>query len=380
MFDSIKNVFNNKNQPDVVIILLDQFRDDARDSHKIFEELGKRGVLFSTTITYAPYTLASCHATFTGMYGRDNGVDAYTKSHNYYRDECVTIAQYLKKSGYHTRAYTFSSILIPHDGFDSVTVVEESDENDVLKSHLNELDSCANQKKPFFSYLHYGEIHHSVLKNVIRKYSYEDDEYYNNINDNKQNYKEYAKQAGDYLERTTQKIDEISDNKIIIVMTDHGASNGEKFGEKAYGSFTYDYSIKVWHYWIWDRKLPANLEIEKQVRTVDILPTLLDVLNIKRNNNKKPIFGTSLMPMITGSEQQHRMAFSETGGVDGPYPSLDSPNIMCVRDGDWKLIFNKQTNHYELYNLIADPEEDNNLYDSEPEVANKLWLNMIQYL
>ena len=94
----LKKLFNKKlkkraSHPNIIMILLDQFRNDARDIHEIFNKLRKKGVLFSKTITYAPYTLGSLHAIFTGMYGRDNGVDAYTKSDQYKKDECFNLFQ-----------------------------------------------------------------------------------------------------------------------------------------------------------------------------------------------------------------------------------------------------------------------------------------------
>ena len=155
-------------RPNIVIILLDQFRSDALDSHSIFWRLRNEGAFFSQTITYAPYTVASCHAMFTGMHGRDNGVDAYTKSGNFKRKECFTLTQYLKSAGYCTRSYIISPILIPHSGFDCLNVVPEDDEPNVLESHKKELDLCFGQNKPFFTFLHYTDIHREVVKNVIK--------------------------------------------------------------------------------------------------------------------------------------------------------------------------------------------------------------------
>src|SRR5688572_16580648 len=103
-------------RPNIVLLLLDQFRNDARGVHPVFDELKRRGCVFSETITYAPYTLASMHATLTGLYGRQSGVDAYTKSDQYDQPNCYSLPQYLQNAGYHTRGYTFSSILFPHVG------------------------------------------------------------------------------------------------------------------------------------------------------------------------------------------------------------------------------------------------------------------------
>ena len=381
----IKQLFGGTRQkdlPNIFLILLDQFRNDARDTHQIFSDLAERGVLFSQTITYAPYTLASCHATFTGMYGKENGVNAYTGSDRFDEKNCYTLTQYLADAGYHTQAYTFSPILLPHNGFKVFNLVSEEDEQDILASHLQEIDDLFSLGRPFFSYLHHGEIHHDIVREVIKKYDNFDEEYFGNIEANRRRYRGYAKEAGDYLEKIIARIREKDpeDNTLILLMTDHGSSNGEKPGEKAYGTFTYDYSIRIWHYWIWPRRLPQNMEITGQVRTIDILPTLLDLLDLRPKPSKKPIQGRSLLPLMDGQAPDLRLAFSETGGVDGAYPSPDSPNVRCVRDGRWKLIQNTTTNQFELYDLLNDPDERNNLYGKDIEQGERLWPQLARFL
>jgi arylsulfatase A-like enzyme len=373
---------DRKDSPNIVMILLDQFRNDARSAHPIFEEMKQRGVLFSQMITYAPYTLASLHATFTGMYGRQNGVDAYTKSPNFDAKGCYTLPQYLQDVGYYTRGYTFSSILIPHSGFESLSVVPEDEETDVLKSHLSELDACFAQDNPFFSYLHYGEIHHEVVRNVIRKYDDFSKEYFDHIDQNTERYRNYAAEAGKHTSEILQYLDEKDPdgNTFVIVLTDHGAGLGEKPGEKAYGIFTYDYSICVWLYLLWPKRLPQGMEIPCQIRSVDILPTVIDLLDMKPVKRAKPIMGQSLLPIIEGQESDHRLAFSETGGVEGPYPSPNNPNICTVRDGKWKLIFNRTSNKFELFDVESDPTETKNLHSEYPETAARLWNHLVEYL
>ena len=53
---------------------------------------------------------------------------------------------------------------------------------------------------------------------------------------------------------------------------------GEKFGEKMYGSFVYDYTIKTFFHFL-NPMLP-DCKIDSQVRCIDIMPTILDILNI----------------------------------------------------------------------------------------------------
>lgn len=369
-------------RPNIVMILLDQYRNDARAIHGIFEEIGKRGVLFSKTITYAPYTLASLHATFTGMYGRDNGVDAYTKSDQYNHKECYNLPEYLKDIGYYTRGYTFSKILLPNVGFDSLQVIPEKKEEDILNGHKKELDICFSQKKPFFSFLHHGDIHHQIVKEVIRRYGDFDDEYFGKIDYNMNQYLEHAYRAGEHAAELIRTIDyyDPDGHTLLVVLTDHGSGVGEKPGEKAYGIYTYDYSICTWVYFIWPNVLPAGKEFNTQIRTIDIMPTIMDLLAIKASKKRKTIIGKSLLPIINGDESEDRGAFSETGGVDGPFPSPEKSNIKCFRDGKWKLIFNSSINKYELYNLDEDPSESQNLYLENQEKAEELLIKMAPYL
>ena len=364
------------------MILLDQFRNDAREVHPIFARLAEEGVLFERAITYAPYTLASVHATFTGMYGRQNGVDAYTKSDQYDQKNCMSLPEYLKSAGYYTRGYSFSSILFPHAGFDSLKILSEKEETDTAAHHAEEIEHCFKQDKPFFCYLHYGEIHHAVLREVIRKYGDFDPAYFENLEANRRRYRQYAEKAGNYTEKMFALVNSLDkkNKTLFILLTDHGASNGEKAGEKAYGIYTYDYSICVWCYMIWPQRFPKNKIIPYQVRTIDILPTLTDLLQIEPKKNKKRVQGTSLLPVIDGLESCDRLAFSETGGVDGPHPSPSEPNIKCIRDGEWKLIYNTTTNAFEMYNLKEDPAETDNLYLKNPEKAKQLWEQMVEFL
>jgi len=364
------------------MIMLDQFRNDSRNCHPVFEEMKRRGILFSQVITYAPYTVASLHATFTGMYGKFNGVNAYTGSDHYDKNGCLSLPEYLQKVGYWTQGYGYSRICFPNTGFDRLDFVGEEEEKDVLESHRRVLIECYAKKKPFFTFLHYGEIHHQVVREVIKKYDDYDDRFFGKTDENRIRYEEHTKHAGEYAASILHLIDELdpNENTLIIFFTDHGGGLGEKPGEKAYGIFTYDYTLCVWTYFIYPKLLPSGIDCRVQVRNIDILPTLIDLLDLSISKKHKPILGRSLMPIVRGEEKEHRLAFSETGGVDGPHPSPNSPNVHCLRNGTWKLIFNSMTNRFELYNLKEDPYETKNYYSTNRQKADELWRQMVEYL
>lgn len=373
---------SNPFRPNIIFILLDQFRNDMRTVHGVFNDLLQRGVLFSNVVTYAPYTLASLHALHTGLYGRDTGVDGYTRSSEYSSKECYTMVQYLSAAGYHTRGYTFSSILFPHHGFDSLKVVPENDEPCILKNHIQELDEAFSQSRPFFSFLHYPEIHHGILREVLRKYDPFDEEYFGHLEKNRERYKKFAYAAARHVHELLARIRkwDPEDKSLIVVTTDHGGGIGEKPGEKAYGVFTYDYTISIWAYLLCPSILPCGKEFKVQVRTVDVLPTILDMVGLEPSRKHKPLRGRSLLPIIRGEEAEDRLAFSETGGVEGPHPSPDAANVKSVRDGKWKLIYNTTTGSMELYDLAADPGEMTNLCHVQQEKAKELWMKLAEYL
>jgi len=362
------------NRPNVILLTVDMVRNDMLGRFDTFRRLKEKGVLFSGMITYAPYTIASLHAIFTGLYGKDTNVDGYYKPVKFNKDSCFTLTQYLKKEGYYTQADVMAELTIPRYGFDKFVAHDEHKDN-LLERHCEILKEMGSIKENYFLYLHYSNIHTEIVKNVIRKYGDFDEKYFANIEENLRQYETYVAKACEYLDGIIKAMDDgrIWDNTMVIILSDHGCGIGEKPGEKAYGIYAYDYSIKVFSFFLYPKLLPAGREITTQVRSIDIMPTVLDILKITPDDNYKRLKGKSLLGIIEGRDKEDRVAFSETGGLDGPHPSPYGPNVKCVRTKDWKLIYNTTTKKKELYDLVSDPKEENNLIDKYPHIAAKLW-------
>lgn len=378
-----KKIFSKaKNECNFVYILLDQYRNDCLNAHPIFEFNKSKSVRFSNLITYAPYTLASCHAVFSGQYGSKNGVNAYTRSDCFRSASIDTLTELLKQAGFNTYGFTFSHILIPPQGFDRLRVIEESDEDNIVGDHGQLLREIAERSRSGnFIFLHYGGIHHEVRKNVIRKYALNDPDFFDvsRREENRNRYLGYCHEAGNYLDAIMGEINNLfdPDKTVFFVTTDHGGSLGEKVGEKAYGAYLYDYTVRIWG----DLILPSSFgvspfECDTQVRTIDILPSIMELLNVRIPKRvERELQGQSFVPLTNNcrNEFTENPAFMETGGVHAFIPSPDRPNVRGIRYGGWKLIEYLSTSSFELFNLDEDPNEELNLYQQRPDMVDYLY-------
>jgi len=182
------------------------------------------------------------------------------------------------------------------------------------------------------------------------------------------------------IKRSIKKLEELGllENTIVIIGADHGEELLEH-GFVGHASTSrearlYDEVANIPFLISFPRKLPSGKQITTQVRGIDVMPTVLDLLEIPPVDYLE---GRSLLPVINGRETQHRLAFmqSSRAGYQEEDPENVTDRIRAVRTGDWKLIHHHYLDNptsFELYNLIEDPLEQNNLIAQFPEKASQL--------
>ena len=342
---------------------------------KIFDTLKSKSVFFSQTITYSPHTIAAMHAVFSGTYGTRTGTNSYWSTFKFKKNRFKTLTEYLNENDYYTHADLINQLVVPKQGFESFIIHDELND-DLTKNHkelLKKMLALQQDKKNFFLYLHYSKIHTGIMNEVLKIYDNNSKEFFDNKPKNKQRYDVLFKNAEIYLKSILDEINNLGLEKdsLILVMSDHGISIGEKFGERAYGAFCYDYTLRTFTYFL-SEEFTSN-EVRQQIRTIDFMPTILDFLNIPFDNNYEKVDGTSLMPLIQGASISEQIAYSETGNPFDKKEPPKEPNTMSVRTSKWKLILNQHNDSKELYNLEFDPNEEKNLFGTGEKIESFLW-------
>ena len=288
----------------------------------------------------------------------------------------------MKDEGYFTCADIVNQLVIPKQGFDEFLIHDEKKDN-LTNRHIDLLRKMKVKNKEFpnfFLYLQYSNIHTTISDEVLKVYDNFSKEYFENKRKNEERYDRLFHAAERYLQNILEEIKNLGffENSLILVMSDHGISVGEKIGERAYGVFCYDYTLKTFAYFLANR-LPTK-EISQQVRLIDYMPTILDFLEIKLDPNFESLDGESLIPLINGEKVEEKMALSESGNpLDKKEPPKE-PNTRSIRTSKWKLIFNEYNNTKELYDLEKDPYENNNLIEKNLEIEETLWNQMLKIM
>ena len=110
--------------------------------------------------------------------------------------------------------------------------------------------------------------------------------------------------------------------------------------------------------------IEKNLIISRQVRTVDLLPTLCNLLKIPTLDD---FDGISMFADITNKIDSY--AYIESN----PLVLKDSEDVIGIRTADFKYFRDKNNpqNRVHLYDLNDDPFEDKNLATNNPQKCNE---------
>ena len=369
-------------KPNVIFVLLDGSRFDRIHVSREFRNLIKQGTLLDNVTTAIPYTFGSLNVILTGKYGKENGVDGYYKVSKLKKD-VPFLPEILQKEGYFTSRGLINDDILSTRGFDIRKAYDEYKEDlNVRHPELIRHTFEKSRGNPFFILLQFTGIHTVIFTEVLKKYEWNDESFYKKKDSNLQTFDDAFKETGIYAQNIKNTIEELGilENTIIVFFADHGTGVGERFGERNYGSFTFEETIRTFYLFI-GPKIVSNQKSDKLLSTIDIFPTILELCDIKTKQKK---IGSSFHDFLLGKQSNpsdKEFAFSETGPLHGPYTSPEKHNMFCIKTKDYKLMYNKDGSEWSLFNLLEDPKETKNIFGTgiraEKKLKNELlnWIN-----
>jgi arylsulfatase A-like enzyme/tetratricopeptide (TPR) repeat protein len=364
----------SRDRLNLVIVTLDTTRADrigaygARDVETpAIDHLADEGVLFEQAVSAAPLTLPAHSSIFTGKFPPEHGVR--DNGGFFLGPDQTTLAELLKARGYRTGGFVAAYVLAAKwginqgfetyfDDFDlsqtrvlSLSAIQRP-ANEVLDKALPWIEQAGNQ--PFFAWIHLYDPHSPYRPPEPFASRYQAHPYNGEI-----------AFADSQIARlvSTLRSRNLYDRTVIIVMGDHGESLGEH-GEGSHGFFVYNSVTNVPFVIRAPFGHTAHRRVADPVRSVDVLPTVLDLLGVPAATG---ISGVSLVPLMTGAKTELGLdAYSE---AMYPLHHYGWSDLHALRSGRYKVI---DAPRPELYDVDRDPKETTNLFADRRALGDRM--------
>ncbi len=396
-----------KRKPNILLIGIDSLRADHMSGygyHRLttphIDAFAREGTLFENTI--------SAHVPTTSAYGSMlTGRDVFgtqvvaLRHQGGLRTDIKTLAEILRDEGYSSTCVGFTGnpssrgfdTYIDFPGWGSWNEGRSPKAQNLNDVTLPELDRLVADDKPFFLFLRHMDPHAPYLPPAPFERMF----YHGNELDptNKSmepvmafkpfrdffaswmppgiTDKDYVIAQYDgaiaYMDACIKSIftaleqQGVLDETIIVINGDHGETLYEHecwFDHHG----TYDNVLHVPLIIRYPEKVPANTRIEGYNQHKDLVPTILELANIKAKGQR--FDGQSLMKLIRGEATSFESEIYIT--------ECTWMRKHGWRTPEWKLIVALEPDFHfkpeiELYNLSNDPQENTNLAESHPEVV-----------
>ena len=385
-----------------------------RDTSPFIDELANRSVIFDKAYTPKSTTVPSVTSLFSGLHPSRHGI---LENGGNLPDDLHFLTDDFRKSGFTTWGVPAARVLgaqyglskgfdyyantpaIPHP---ASRVIERIDRILTGKPALGEPD-FTKTRKPLFLFIHFYDPHTeytpdpAILENFtdpdysgIANGTWEQFEKYNNyeiefsaadIRHSRDLYDAEIRTFDDRARELFELFDRVGliDNSIIVFTADHG----ENLGEHHFFTHGHPYEpslhIPLIIHFPEDRW--AGTRIEEIVENTDIMPTLMDLADVKIPEN---LSGRTLLPLIDNSvpydyeARECLFAIGDSGGKDRTYSICDGMYRLTVDiSSSGEVDYRKGLN---LFDIVADPKESVDIADTDHNELIRLAPLLTDYL
>ena len=372
---------------DVIVIMIDTLRADhlpihgyKKNTSPFLTQWAEESAVFNTAWSTSSWTAPSTASVFTGLYPNQHGVTLglFAPSHDIEKmrageesqiggtalpEELTILPEFFKEAGYTTLGVAANINLGPElgfqKGFDKFHYAHQATARE-LATKLVSWTRTINAG-PSFVYMHLNDVHSPYLKR---------DPWYvpstDLVEDMQAAYDSEINYTDLYIQRMIEQFKWQDD--LVFVITDHGE---EFFDHGQEGHLTTLYRELSQVVWMVHGPQVQTQRITGNASLVDVLPTLLDLSDIKIPDN---MAGISLADQLTGKANQEKTLWERPVFQHrAERQSLDESkwrDLWGVTHKNYRLIAEKDQS--ELYDLTKDIAEKNDLAGKKTDVVAAL--------
>ncbi len=404
-------------RPNVVLISIDTLRADhlslygyqRRTSPRLDAWAARSAVLFENAVVSAPWTLPSHASLLSGLDSDRHGAVSHGSP---MPPGLKTLPEYLRAAGYRTLAITGGGWMRPDYGFArGVDLyrywppgVEKQDELELgvararqwlerwsgeplfLFFHTFEVHSPHRRRQPFFGALAGSDDPDEGSIITEKSFTSPDDGFLlrksyfwhrkgaeprltpvaeDEIQEVVDRYDSAIAFTDDQIGRLLERLEELGHDRdtLVVVTSDHGDAFGDK-GLASHG-YLYDFNLLVPLLVALPGDTGGGRRVVEQVRSVDVVPTVLDVLGLPVPASPQ-IDGRSLRGLLEGhGDDAPREAWSYAASSNrGISVRLSNRQKYILNNTPWPPLQGRE----ELYDLVADPAEEHDLAVAGPRL------------
>jgi arylsulfatase A-like enzyme len=401
-----------KEGPNVVFIVIDALRQDhlgcygyRRNTSPHIDALAQEGVFYKNAYSSSPWTKPSVASFLTALYPNNHRA---ISSGDMLPENVLTISEIFKNEGCCTFFLGGGNTYIGkrfqfHQGFDSFfnERINAARLTDQFLSLIPKL-----KKRRFFAYIHYMDVH----------LPYKQNKYYNFFVQNKGTHhfepgnfghkdikrlmisdtlsmadREYLialydgqiRFVDENIERILSMLKSyhMLNDTLVVVTSDHG----EEFWDHdhfEHGHSLYDELIRIPLIIAGNKMKPS--EIKDPVRSIDLLPIVLEIVGMKANSYKLEEIRLLNTFNRENSEWDHSIFAMGTLRGDEKYCLIHQDRKLIVNTGNKtrkaKLIGYKKKRKFEFYDITRDPLEKENLADMELQEVSRLKMVLDEFI
>jgi len=393
--------------PNLVLIVLDTTRPDRlslygypRPTSPTLDALAPESTVYERAYSTSSWTPPAHASLFTGLYPHTHRV---TQAAWHLPVSQVTLAERLWEAGYRTiglvgnpmvgRAFGWSQ------GFDDYhetwRETAASDSGHPALAHFDDFLAAPNER-PFFAFFNFNEPHSPYEPPAREREGLVDDETPEAAtNDWRRHFTGIRPLGPAELARISELYDaEVRhadrlvggvvdalrragqlDETVLVVTSDHGENLGEH-GMVDHVFSLYETTVRIPLLVRFPGVFPAGQRVDEPVQLVDVYTTLANLAGLEAAGGQGIDLrraGETPQRSVLLSYAYPRQALRTLGAAGEQHPGL-APyrhGLLAVREGDRKLIL-KDDGTTLLYDLAADPGEEVDLSDREPEQRERL--------